>query len=482
MALRNFLKNITTTFEENINKKTSKKSIGTYSFLFCLHQGNVTTEEITPQHSLSIREGTVTFECDHRGVYLKCNDVHAGEAVWYNGKLVSVGEKYYLVNNDVIALQSLLPQDSKFFVYCIQNEKDTVWNYEETPDVFEIEEDGHFWYRDTENSELYITRNKITNATMLHPFEGGTIDKSRFLYDGFKFYMQEEPTPIQRKCLSFLSNQLKENEKLKININKRVVSDGKVKNKKLLEDINLEINVGEMVLVLGGSGAGKSTFLNAVMGKEKADATIMIGENDLYKNFHSVQRMIGYVPQTETLRPNDTVFMTLKTAAQLKLTKDITADEKLMEELINNVLVKLGIEREANNLVSKLSGGQRKRLSVATEYISEPVVFFLDEPDSGLDGHQAELLMHNLKDIANDNKIVIVISHAPDRAKELFDKVIVLAKSAEDNCGRLAFYGSPDDALEFFNTDTLEHIVGRIEAEPDHYIQKYKDIQINATN
>ena len=151
------------------------------------------------------------------------------------------------------------------------------------------------------------------------------------------------------------------------------------------------------------------------------------------------------------------------------------------EERVEEVMEMLGLTRERDSLVQKLSGGQKKRLSIAVELISNPGLFFLDEPDSGLDGIMARTLMENLRTIADQGKIVMVITHGPDRAVDLFDKVIVLAKSIEDNCGHLAFFGSVPQAFSFFECDSLEGVVRRINRKDeggdglsDHYIQKYQ--------
>ena len=115
------------------------------------------------------------------------------------------------------------------------------------------------------------------------------------------------------------------------------------------------------------------------------------------------------------------------------------------------------------------------------EYIGNPSLFFLDEPDSGLDGIMAKELMTNLRQIADQKKIVMVISHSPDRAFELFDKVIVLAKGHRDVIWHLVYYGAPTDACRFFGTDTLEGIVGRVnrkdeggEGLADYFIEQFK--------
>ena len=134
------------------------------------------------------------------------------------------------------------------------------------------------------------------------------------------------------------------------------------------------------------------------------------------------------------------------------------------------------------SLCSKLSGGQRKRLSIAMEYISNPDLFILDEPDSGLDGVMARELMQGLRKVADQGKIVIVITHSPDRVADLFDDVIVLAKDSKLT-GRLAYYGSIEKALDFFNTDSMEKIVLRINREEeggegfaDMFIEKYAEV------
>lgn len=268
----------------------------------------------------------------------------------------------------------------------------------------------------------------------------------------------------------------KEAQNLVINIQNRSVSTF-FKKHTLLQDINLSISNGSMVMILGGSGAGKTTFVNAVMGYEKAEGQINYNNMDVYKSYDQVKSLIGFVPQQDLLRLEDTVYDTLENAAQMRLPK---VHEQFRKMRIEQVIENLGLHREVDSLVKKLSGGQRKRLSIAVELISNPSLFFLDEPDSGLDGIMAKSLMNQLRVIANDNKIVMVITHAPDRVFDLFDKVIVLAKSEKDNIGHLAFFGSPTEALSFFDTDSLEGVVKRInrpdeggDGMSDFYIEKF---------
>ena len=265
---------------------------------------------------------------------------------------------------------------------------------------------------------------------------------------------------------------------LSIAIDERTVRSA-AKTVTLLKDINLEIEPGEMVMILGGSGAGKSTFVNAVTGYEKARATITESGIDYYRQYDQVKHRIGFVPQENLMREEDTVLMTVSNAADLRLPASMTPEEK--NRRIRMVLETFGLTGRENTLVSKLSGGQKKRLSICTEFVSSPNLFILDEPDSGLDGIMARELMENLRLIACQGKIVLVITHAPDRVAHLFDKVIVLAKGTETHVGQLAFYGGIREAKEFFDTDSLENVVKRInavneggEGRADEYIEKYR--------
>ena len=265
---------------------------------------------------------------------------------------------------------------------------------------------------------------------------------------------------------------------LTININKRSVFDF-FSRKMLLKDIHMAIPYGHMVLLLGASGAGKTTFVNAVTGYEKADAQILLNGHDVYNEYSKMMYDIGFVPQQDLMRGNDTVALTLSDAASLRLPASINIFERIKR--IDDVLEQFGLSSVKNSLVEKLSGGQRKRLSIAMEYISDPTLFILDEPDSGLDGLAARNLFEKLRTIADQGKIVIVITHTPDRVIDLFDDVIVLAKDAR-RTGRLAFYGSTDEALTFFGKKSMEDILLSVNAKEDgaegradEFIEKYAD-------
>ena len=252
----------------------------------------------------------------------------------------------------------------------------------------------------------------------------------------------------------------------------------------LLREIFMNVPPGHMVLLLGGSGAGKTTFINAVTGYEKANAEILLDGLDVYEKYDKMKYSIGFVPQMDLIRSNDTVYRTLYDAALLRLPSSTGLIE--IGNRVNDILEQFGLSSVKGSLVEKLSGGQRKRLSIAMEYISDPYLFVLDEPDSGLDGVIARDLMRRLRAIADQGKIVIVITHTPDRVADLFDDVIVLAKDSK-RTGRLAFYGSIDEAREFFGQNSMEGILRLInqkdeggEGRSDEFVLKYAERQVES--
>ncbi len=237
-----------------------------------------------------------------------------------------------------------------------------------------------------------------------------------------------------------------------------------LKKRYLLKDISLSIPNGSMVLLLGGSGSGKTTLVNALIGYEKADATILLNGTDVYKDYDRMKYRIGFVPQQNLVRGNDTVGHTVNDAARLRLPARIKWKDRHSQ--VEEVMDLLGLTAGQDGLVSKKSGGQQRRISIAMELVVDPELFILDEPDSGLDGVIAREIFTRLREVADTGKIVIVITHTPDRVIDLFDKVIVLARDS-GRVGRLAFYGSPQEARTFFGKDTMEGIVMSVNSKEE---------------
>lgn len=297
-----------------------------------------------------------------------------------------------------------------------------------------------------------------------------------------KYQPEWKVEDIQRDSVAIFSGKNIEamGDGLTINLEERSVLDFFHK-KYLLRDIHMHIQPGHMVLLLGGSGSGKTTFLNAVNGYEKAKAKVQLNDSDVYANYKKMQYKIGFVPQQELMRGKDTVLHTLMDEALLRLPTDISSTDR--RKRVEQVMEIFGLTPVKNSLVEKLSGGQKKRISIAMEFISNPSLFILDEPDSGLDGVMARDLMEQLRKIADQGKIVIVITHTPDRVADLFDDVIVLAKDS-NRTGRLTFFGPIDQAKAFFGKEKMEQIVMSInrkeeggEGLADAFIAKYAEVQ-----
>lgn len=304
------------------------------------------------------------------------------------------------------------------------------------------------------------------------------------LYWGFsnKFQPLWKAPDIQDDSLSVFSGVVADEmeQGLTVNIEERHTIDF-FRKKYLLRDIHMYIKPGRMVLLLGGSGAGKTTLLNAINGYEKAKAKVMLNGSDVYEDYKKMLYTVGYVPQQETMRGKDTVQQTLTDYALLRLPSDLRGS--VLKDRVEEVMKILGISHARKTLVDHLSGGQKKRLSIAMELLSNPSLFILDEPDSGLDGVMARELMNKLREIADQGKIVIVITHTPDRVIDLFDDVIVLVKDG-NRCGRLAFYGSIEDARVFFGKEKMEEIIKSVnrveeggEGKADYYIEKFVQLQ-----
>lgn len=263
---------------------------------------------------------------------------------------------------------------------------------------------------------------------------------------------------------------------LSIDVRERTVKDFG-KKRYLLKDIAMDIPNGSMVLLLGGSGSGKTTFVNAVIGYEKADAEVFLNGRDVYRSYDQVKYRIGFVPQQNLIRGNDTVLRTVSDATEMRVPKTVSRKDR--REKTDQVLELLGLSAGSRGLVCKKSGGQLRRISIAMELVADPELFVLDEPDSGLDGVIAREIFQKLRNIADTGKIVMTITHSPDRVIDLFDKVIVLAKDS-GRVGRLAFYGSPQEARAFFGRDTMEQIVMAINRKEeggdglaDEFVQRY---------
>jgi ABC-type multidrug transport system ATPase subunit/pSer/pThr/pTyr-binding forkhead associated (FHA) protein len=225
---------------------------------------------------------------------------------------------------------------------------------------------------------------------------------------------------------------------------------------KLLDDVDLTIQPNEFVGLLGPSGAGKSTLMDSMNGMRPATSgRILINNLDLYQHLDSIKQSIGYVPQDDIIHRELTVYRTLYYVARLRLSRDVSVQE--IDQIINEVMDVTGLSERRDVPVSQLSGGQRKRVSIAVELITKPSVIFLDEPTSGLDPATEEKIMKLFRQIAESGRTVILTTHAMENVR-LFDKIVVMMR------GKLVWYGAPKEALEHVKADSFKDLYDKLEA------------------
>ncbi|MDJ0381226.1 FHA domain-containing protein [Streptomyces sp. G-G2] len=213
--------------------------------------------------------------------------------------------------------------------------------------------------------------------------------------------------------------------------------------KVLLDHVSFPVGAKCLLAVVGPSGAGKSTLLGALTGLRPADqGTVLYDGRDLYRDYAELRSRIGLVPQDDILHAQLTVRRALGYAAELRFPQDTATAER--EARVAEVIRELGLGQRADQPIHSLSGGQRKRVSVALELLTKPSLLFLDEPTSGLDPGMDRSVMHMLRGLADDGRTVIVVTHSV-LSLDVCDRLLVLAPG-----GRIAYYGPPDETLGYF--------------------------------
>ncbi|HMQ04044.1 MAG TPA: FHA domain-containing protein [Pyrinomonadaceae bacterium] len=223
----------------------------------------------------------------------------------------------------------------------------------------------------------------------------------------------------------------------------------------LLDSISLSIRPNDFVGLLGPSGAGKSLLMEAMNGMTPPPfGRVMINRLDLYRHLDSLKHSIGYVPQEDIIHHELSVYRTLYYTARLRLSRDASTAE--IRQIVEEVMDVTGLAERRDVQVARLSGGQRKRVSIAVELITKPSVIFLDEPTSGLDPAAEERVMKLFRQMADSGRTVVLTTHAMENVG-LFDKIILLMR------GKLVFYGTPSDALAHFNAGSFRELYARLE-------------------
>lgn len=407
--------------------------------------------------------------------------------IYLNGQYLGNKSIPELKDRDCI---SIISQDSRNWVILWfrsdTNEAGTKWarlSCSEAAGMLPIhmDQDNKYWYicPQDDAGETLLNKQVLTDTALINV--GTTISSGAFrgVFTPDYFYYEVPMIPDTTESPEEAGQNISTgNGTLSIDIKERIV--GLFYNRRvILRDIHIDIHSGEMVLILGGSGAGKSTFMNAVIGYEKATGSITYNNRPL-DELRKSENAIGFVPQDNVVREGDKVGNAIRNAAQMKLPESILANPDEFNRRIQHTLDIMGLKEKEKSLISKLSGGEKKRVNVAAEYIGDPLLFFLDEPDTGVDPAQDEIMMRSLRSIADEGKIVMMITHTPDRGIDYYDKVIVIAKNKERQCGELAFYGTKEKAWDFFGIQSFEEIIKALNDESEDrssaYVRKYQSL------
>ncbi len=252
-------------------------------------------------------------------------------------------------------------------------------------------------------------------------------------------------------------------------------------NTVLLNDISFTIPARKFVALVGGSGAGKSMLMNALCGFRPAnEGTVLYNGQNYDKSLSAIRSQIGYVPQDDIVHQDLTVERALYFAAKMRLPVDFTHQEVMLR--ISEVLDDVELTERRKLRISKLSGGQRKRVSIAMELLAKPTVFFLDEPTSGLDPGLDRKLMQLLRKLSDKGHTVVLVTHAISNINYC-DYVCFLAPG-----GNLAYFGPPQGVYSYFGQADFAEVYNMLEPTlqnpnvPEKAAERFQNFQRSVKN
>lgn len=301
-----------------------------------------------------------------------------------------------------------------------------------------VRQQGNYALRDLRSANgTFVNGQRVTNPKILSAGDVIQAGPFRLVYDG---RVQGLTTSISRgHRLDLLGLGLQ-------------IPGGRM----ILEDISLVVDAGEFISLVGGSGAGKSSLIKTMNGYNPAThGQMLIDGEPLYANMGAYRSVMGYVPQDDIIHKELPVHRALWYAAQLRLPDASHAEIK---RRIRDVVQMVDMAAHVDKPVRVLSGGQRKRVSIAVELLSQPDLLFLDEPTSGLDPGLEKKMMYDLNRLADRGKTIVLVTHATSNIEQC-DHVAFLSQ------GKLAYYGPPTDATQFFQAQDFADIYLKLSQE-----------------
>jgi ABC-type multidrug transport system ATPase subunit/pSer/pThr/pTyr-binding forkhead associated (FHA) protein len=284
-------------------------------------------------------------------------------------------------------------------------------------------------------NHVYVNAQRVTNQ-LLRPGDEIRIGPYKFTYTGTQLTQQDESKGVRIDALH--------------------LQKVGTKHTILINDISIAIPPRKFVAVVGGSGAGKSMLMDALNGLRPAQkGLVLYNGQDYYSHLAAFSTQLGYVPQEDIIHRDLTVERALYYTAKMRLPDDFT--EAQIKQRIDEVLDDVEMKHRRGLLVSKLSGGQRKRVSIALELLANPSVFFLDEPTSGLDPGLDRKMMFLLRRLADKGHTIILVTHATNNINAC-DHICFLTQG-----GRLAYFGPPNEAKAYFGKTDFAEIYSALE-------------------
>ena len=277
-----------------------------------------------------------------------------------------------------------------------------------------------------------------------------TIGRHEFLFDGPYLYQHDDMGPTS------------------------IIADDitvEVKGNVLIDDVSFALRHGTLLGIVGPSGCGKSTLLKAMTGIRPATrGRLLYDGRDLYEHYSELRYRIGMVPQDDVLHRQLTVRRALRFAASLRFADDVPRKQRWAR--VNEVLELLGLTARARQRIDTLSGGQRKRTSVALELLTEPSLLALDEPTSGLDPALDKEVMRELRLLADRGRTVVVVTHSVLHL-DLCDYVLVMCQG-----GRMGYFGPPDELLGFFGSEDYADVFDKVTNDAERWAQIYRNSEL----
>ena len=381
-----------------------------------------------------------------------------------DGDLIRIDDGIEAISEGVLLLFSSQESDNKWSSLPLGDKKEIRIGRAPGSDIFlpsinvskhhaDIIEDRGSWYIVdlASTNGVLVNDHRISGVERLHEKDVIVIANSKLIFSTSAIYYCCFKNGISIEA-SELTLSYQKLMKQRITVNK----------------VSLDIKPGELVAIVGGSGAGKSTLLKGLIGSlPPADGEVYINGANLYRNYDSLKYLIGYVPQSDIVYDDLTLYDMLLYTAKLRLPKDVTLKER--EEAIDRVIRLVELTEKKHCYIRDLSGGQKKRASIAIELLSDPNLLFLDEPASGLDPGTEKNLMAALRKMADSGKTVILVTHSTLQL-HICDKIAFMGAG-----GNLCFFGSCDEALRFFGVSDVVDIYEMISKDAKKWRKKYDD-------